>query len=412
MTHRLAALALALLFVRPFSAAADPKSPFAAVPEQITELSRLTGLKPLRKVEYAAMSRDELKAFLEKRVKEELNPADIRMEELVLKRMGLVPRDFQLARTMIDLMAEQAEAFYDYRQKKLFLVDVGDDSPMQQAALFHELAHALADQHFEVEKFIKRGKTDDGSLARAAVLEGQATWLMYEWMASKAGQSLRSSPALASMLSSRTDFGAQYPQLTAAPLYVRSSLLFPYIQGLRFQQAVVEKLGTAAFSEVFRRPPANSQHILHPDKYFAKASAASVKLPRMADSGRYKDMTEVSVGEFDHAVLIEQYASREESDSLAPHWRGGLLKLLEDRQQGKVVMLYASEWDTPEHARRMFAAWKLALAGKCKQVTYVKETDDLLEGTSTDGGFQVRLDGTRLTAIEGVWSLAETASAR
>lgn len=411
MTTRIAAIGLALLFLRS-PVFAEAASTFKAVPEQIAELSRLTGLKPLRRVDHAVMSREELKAFLEKRVKEELNPADIRMEELVLKRLGLVPRNFQLAQSMIDLMAEQAEAFYDYRQKKLFLVDAGDDSPMQQAALFHELAHALADQHFEVEQFIKRGRNDDSSLARAAVLEGQATWLMYEWMAAKGGQSLRTSPALASLLTSRTDFGGHYPQLAAAPLYVRASLLFPYVQGLRFQQAVVEKLGTAAFSEVFRRPPASSQHILHPDKYFARTSAVNVKLPKLADGSRYKEMTEVSVGEFDHSVLIEQYASRDEADSLASHWRGAGLKLLEDKREGKVVMLYASEWDSPENAKRMFGVWKSALRGKCKDLTYVKETEDLLEGTSTDGNFRVLLEGTRLSAIEGMFSAAEAAAGR
>jgi len=30
---------------------------------------------------------------------------------------------------------------------------------MRQAALVHELAHALADQHFHLERFIKQGGT-------------------------------------------------------------------------------------------------------------------------------------------------------------------------------------------------------------------------------------------------------------
>ena len=79
-------------------------------------------------------------------------------------------------------MSEQAAAFYDFRKKKLFMIDAGEDL-LQHSALVHELAHALADQHFHLEKFIDHGsKNDDTSLARLAVMEGQATWLMSEYL--------------------------------------------------------------------------------------------------------------------------------------------------------------------------------------------------------------------------------------
>ena len=54
--------------------------------------------------------------------------------------------------------------------------------------LAHELAHALADQNYNLGKFIRQGrKSDDGSTARLAVMEGQATWLMSEYLARKIG---------------------------------------------------------------------------------------------------------------------------------------------------------------------------------------------------------------------------------
>ena len=55
--------------------------------------------------------------------------------------------------------------------------------------LAHELAHAIADQNYNLGKFIRQGrKSDDGSTARLAVMEGQATWLMSEFLARKMGQ--------------------------------------------------------------------------------------------------------------------------------------------------------------------------------------------------------------------------------
>ena len=113
-----------------------------------------------------------------------MKPEELRAEEITLKKIGFVPADFNLEQSTVDLLTEQAAAFYDYHKKKLFLTDWASSSSMQDAALVHELAHALADQHFHLERFIKKGgASDDSALARMAVMEGQATWLMTEALA-------------------------------------------------------------------------------------------------------------------------------------------------------------------------------------------------------------------------------------
>ena len=79
---------------------------------------------------------------------------------------------------------------------------------------------------------------DDGALARMAVMEGQATWLMSEVAMQKTGRSLKDSPAMVEAMS-RMMAGTpgQYPVFDQAPLYIRESLIFPYASGMRFQQA-------------------------------------------------------------------------------------------------------------------------------------------------------------------------------
>ena len=92
------------------------------------------------------------------------------------------------------LGTEQAAAFYDYDKKKLFITEsTATDS--QEPVLAHELSHALADQNFNLAKFIRQGRqSDDGSTARLAVMEGQATWMMSEFLARRNGKSLKDSP--------------------------------------------------------------------------------------------------------------------------------------------------------------------------------------------------------------------------
>src|SRR5262249_49794592 len=155
------------------------------------------------------------------RIKEAVKPEDIRAEEIALKKLGLAPADFDLRKMTVDLLTEQAAAFYDYRRKKLFILDT-NATLMQRPILVHELAHALADQHFNLERYLLKGKSDDSGLARMAVMEGQATWLMSEYMMMKMGTSLKKAPDMAEWMNrmSGGSSGGMYPVFDAAPMYL------------------------------------------------------------------------------------------------------------------------------------------------------------------------------------------------
>lgn len=375
---------------------------FEHIESSIADLSRVTGFKLKKKVDYDTITKDRLRAFLQEQIKREIDPEEIRIEELTLKRLGLVPTDFDLARTTVELMTEQAAAFYDYRRKKLFLLD-GNNSSEQLTVLTHELAHALADQHFDLGKYLKRGKTDDNSIARMAVMEGQATWLMFELQANRMNMSLKNSPALVEMMSRGSEAaGSQYPVLAASPLYMRASLLFPYMAGLKFQQAVVEKYGNDAFKRVFSDPPLNSQQILHPELYLTGAIVRQPELPEIAGIKRYRTVNSGTVGEFDHSVLVEQYVNKQEAEKLSPHWRAGAFRLLEDKKSSRLVLLYASDWDDAASAQKMYASYRSVLRGKNKRFRAVKETDTLLIGEGDEGYFRLERAGERVTSIEGI----------
>jgi hypothetical protein len=399
-----AAAALALYAQAPAPPAkADPV--FAALDEIMVELSRISGLKPLGPVEYDMIPRERVKPFLEARVNEVVKPEEIRAEETALKKFGFAPPDFDLAKTTVDLLSEQVAAFYDFRKKKLFMIDAGSDM-LQHSALVHELAHALADQHFHLEKFIDRAaKNDDGSLARLAVMEGQATWLMSEYLTQRTGQSLKDAPVLVKLMSHASDVPAgQFPVFDRAPLYLRETLLFPYTQGMLFQHAVVEKLDKAAFAEVFRRPPTTTQQILHPDMYFHNVKAMRPALPAIEDHRNYRTFTDGEVGELDHSILLRQYAGREQAAAIAPEWRGGVFRLLESRRDKRMVLAYASTWSGPEAARKYFALYQKVLAGKWKTFEVASRGEDLVAGRGDDGFFLLRRDGSCVTSLEGMAS--------
>lgn len=365
-------------------------------------LAKITGLKPKRAVDFTRIERSGLKSFLEERVKEVVKPEELRAEEAALKKFGFVPQDFDLKKATIDLLSEQAAAFYDFRKHKLFLIG-GDEGLMQHTVLVHELAHALADQHFDLEKYIESGrKSDDGALARMAVMEGQATWLMSEYLAHQTGNSLKDSPVLVKMMSTTAAMDTdRYPVFANAPLYLKESLIFPYTKGMLFQHELFLKKGEPAFSEPFRKAPASTQQILHPEKYMEGVKPVQPKLPEFAGAGQYKQFTDGEIGEFDHAILLRQYAGEELAKDLAPEWRGGFFKLLERKKDNRQVLVYASEWSGAEAARRYFEAYRKVLEGKWKVMTVTTATATELSGTGDDGAFTVRLEGARVTSVEG-----------
>jgi hypothetical protein len=161
----------------------------------------------------------------------------------------------------------------------------------------------------------------------------------------------------------------QYPVFSQAPLYIRESLVFPYAEGLAFQDAVFRKLGKDAFAEVFVHPPKSSGQILHPERYLEHAGLAIPKPPAAPAAHDFRKLADGTLGEFDFRVLIEQYTSAEEGASLAEHLVGGSYELLEHKREKFPVLAVASAWDSPEigpeilRAIRPRDAWQMEEAG-------------------------------------------------
>lgn len=376
------------------------------IPDILKQLSAITGLEIRKPVVQHTMQRTELKAYFEKRIKEVTKPEEIRLEELALKKLGFVPPDYDLKQATIELMAEQAAAFYDYRAKKMVLLADGGGLS-EEMALVHELSHALADQHFKLEKFLEKAAgSDDGSLARMAVMEGQATWIMSEFVARRTSQSLKDSDEMVEMMAAMASSGGSgFPVFEKAPLYMRESLVFPYSQGMRFQHRIIRELGQQAFIEVFQKAPETTQEILHPEIYLERRKSArslprNPDLPPLPKPKTWKRLTDGTSGEFDHHIWLKQYDK--ENQSLAASWRGGFYALWERRRGPRVALTYASRWDSPESAQQFFQSYRKILEGKSRDFAVQTATATQLEGTNSDGRFLIRLDGDRVTAMEGL----------
>jgi hypothetical protein len=381
---------------------------------QIKEgLSAITGLKFKHDVPYALIGKDQLHRYLEGRLRETMKPADARAEEMTLKMLGLVPANFDLRSNTLDLLTEQAAAFYDYDQKKLFVLDGSrgersregsGGSDEERVALVHELAHALADQHFHLAKYIREGmRSDDSATARQAVMEGQATWLMAAYISRQGGGKPEVPEAILDMMKKSIEGSAaqQYPVFSQAPLYIQQSLVFPYAEGLEFQDAVFRKLGREAFSEVFERPPQSTGQIFHPERYLGHGGAIVPELPPLPEPREFHKLAGGTLGELDLRVLLSQYTTAAEGQALAAHLVGGAYELFENKREKFPVLEVASAWDSPQTAREYFEQYRKVMEGKWKTLEMASETSELMEGRGDSGYFRVWIEGDAVNQIEG-----------
>jgi hypothetical protein len=176
----------------------------------------------------------------------------------------------------IELLTEQIAGLYDPKAHEFYIADwIAPED--QRMVMSHELTHALQDQQFQIELWVKAARpNDDAELARESVLEGSAMAGMLDYTLRDKGLKLRELPDIDPSIF--VGDLSQTPMLKKAPPFIKDSLMFPYFSGLTFSLSVLKADGWNGFAAVFARPPANTQQILHPELYRAGKVAPPIQL--------------------------------------------------------------------------------------------------------------------------------------
>ncbi len=304
----------------------------------------------------------------------------------------------------------------------------------QRPVLAHELTHALQDQSFGLEKWMKAGaadlagnsrdstqgdiENDETAAARQAVVEGQAMVVLIDYMLAPTGQSLKDSPQIVEALKQGMLLGtADSIQFHNAPLYLKEALTFPYRFGIDFVADVLAKDGKEkAFAGVFANPPRTTREVMEPKAYLSGEHLEAMRLPdfpRIFKS--YEHFDSGAVGEFDVAVLIDQYAGSKASHDLYPHWRGGFYYAARPKSKadGTLGLLYVSRWSSPAKSADFAAIYARSLEKRYRRAhqngeNRVKDLDILetLTGRHTwateDGPVVIDVQGDTVMVTESL----------
>src|ERR1044072_1644979 len=106
-------------------AAVNPKTAAVreAPDEVLKETSELRKLPVLRPVRSGAQSRAEIEQMLVRNLNQSVTPAELRASETTLKKLGMVPKDFELRPFLIKLLTEQVAGYYDPKSQEFYLAD-------------------------------------------------------------------------------------------------------------------------------------------------------------------------------------------------------------------------------------------------------------------------------------------------
>src|SRR6266702_4022976 len=91
---------------------------------------------------------------------EKKNPAERYADARSADALGLIPKGFDLDSFMVNVLTEQVEGLYDPKTREFYIADW---SPLadQRMVMAQELTHALEDQHFQIEAWLKAARPNE-----------------------------------------------------------------------------------------------------------------------------------------------------------------------------------------------------------------------------------------------------------
>jgi hypothetical protein len=214
---------------------------------------------------------------------------------------------------------------------------------------------------------------DEENTARQAVIEGQAMAVLIDYDLRPSGQTIQNSREIMKALEEGMLVGtSESPQFQNAPLYLKEAMTFPYRYGVEFVADLLEAGGKQkAFAGAFLNPPRTTRAIMEPKTYLAGEKLPDMKIPDFAQDFKYYERFDLgAVGEFDVAVLIDQYAGAERSRQMYPKWRGGYYYAGHSKKDlnGPLGLLYVSKWASPEWAAQFAAVYAKGVTQRYQHV--------------------------------------------
>lgn len=355
---------------------ADTKKLFDSVDKIFAFASEDSGMPKHATVKRRMVSKADVEKYASGRMAKEEYTKHFQVAELTMKKLGFLPRDFNLREFLVKATGQQIAGYYDDETKSISLLN-WVPADRQQPILAHELTHALQDQNYDLAKWMrsspkpesstkKQGEeeNDDGAIARKAVVEGQAMVVYVDYILAPVGRNLTDTPGLIYSMEEPAVKAVQDSQmLHDAPMILREAGSLPYNEGLIFEGELLQKGGKKmAFGGAFARPPLNSHEILQPDAYISAEKLPATTVPDLKQliGEDYEVFDTGGIGQLDVRAYLKQYGERRNAEEVSSAWQGGAYAAYRRKKPGAdaapstsdLATIYVSRWKTSQAAAR------------------------------------------------------------
>jgi hypothetical protein len=350
-----ATLALAFLPVLAACQADRPvgNGPYAKeVAAAIPAIEKSVGLKFKTPPKVESRSKDEVRAFLEKKFNEDLPALELAGAERSYKLFGLIPDTLDLRKFMLGLLTEQVAGYYDPATKVLYVVGTAGTGPgavtpeMISITITHELVHALQDQYFPLDSLEKEHGDNDRTSAVQAVIEGEAVFEQMSAMLGGNNFAMALPGGWERVRQMIRDSQGTMPVFATAPMFIQETLLFPYLSGAEYVRHFKEKR-PGLFP--FNPPPSSTKQVMHPELFLDSAKLdipTRVILPK-PEGGSV--VYENDLGEFETRLYLFQHLGDAAGAARgAAGWEGDRYLVVNTPQGAGLTWL--TVWDSPVDA--------------------------------------------------------------
>jgi hypothetical protein len=352
-------------------AACSPDTPESRIDETMRRVEDIRGLDSEHDVPYSFLTSDAAFADLLEELDEPEMVNELETEATLYHRLGLMEAGIDRVELVKESTKQSVLGFYDPEAKHMTIVDEdGEVSPDELMVLAHEHVHALQDQHYDLEARLGVFD-DDADLALRALVEGEATIVMYIWAVK------RLSPYDWTEIEEHgaVDIPTDYEPLRSIPPILWRPGEFPYVDGAAFVYEFWGPGGWDAVHEMWGDPPASTEQVLHPHRYPHDVPVA-VNLPDVATAmgDGWSTTAELTMGELQTSVLLadgDDWDYGEDDDvftfpqarnaEAAEGWGGDRLQMLDGPREGWVIV-WQTTWDSEADALEFAAAANVVMA--------------------------------------------------
>lgn len=360
------------------------------------EVAQIRGLPFKHPVGAETQSAQEFSKYVQRQIDAEVPPSVRQHYGLIVKTLGLyrgpVIDDFNAMMTSV--MVSQAGAYYDPQKQRFYMLMNRMPEMMRDALYSHELYHALQDQYFDLSRYMGWGQgspglNSDQKLARAAVVEGEATYMMTLWMFQKMMNGAPPREALATAVEMQAGMGIeqiramlQKPQMgelvgediqaalestDKIPAFILEEMVGAYLKGMGFVFAVQEQ-GWPMVEKLYREyPPQSTEHVLHPEKWLAREAAVGIEWPDLGKVAELRDWELLDsdvLGEFRWRSVFKEYGLASEAESAAAGWGGDRYAVFKRKGSDATLLLLSTAWDSKKDAEEFAGAYRRVLKMK------------------------------------------------